>query len=237
MVRVHLRVGLADGDVTGKDNRALQAAVDYVAQRGGGTVEILEGTYAMYDSLHLRSNVTVRGQGEETVLRKCDGVSVPLVLDGDYGEEQVTVADRSPFRVGMGVAVADDHAGGFHTTVGTITWQDGATFGVSTALQSDCMVHRNAWAATVFPVVSGYWVANARVERLRVEGNRENNPHRNGCRGAGIFLYRSHGTVIEGCVVRRHPFPQRVGAARCLPQRAYGRTATAEHAMPISRGE
>src|SRR3569623_1814102 len=39
----HVRVGIKDGDLTGADNRALQAAVDYVANFGGGVVEIGEG--------------------------------------------------------------------------------------------------------------------------------------------------------------------------------------------------
>ena len=56
-----IRVGQRDADIIGSDNRALQAAVDYVAGLGGGIVEIGEGDYLMRDSLHLRSHVTVRG--------------------------------------------------------------------------------------------------------------------------------------------------------------------------------
>ncbi|MDA1191900.1 MAG: right-handed parallel beta-helix repeat-containing protein [Candidatus Poribacteria bacterium] len=182
----------------------MQAAVDYVAALGGGTVEIGAGVYEMFDSLHLRSNVTVKGQGEASILRKCDGVEVALILDGDYGEEQITVADPSPFRVGMGVTVRDQRSGGFHTTVATIIWQDGDAFGVTKPLNADCMVSNKAVAATTFPVISGYHVENARVEHLAIDGNRVNNPHLNGCRGAGVFLYRGHGTVIEHCVVRNY---------------------------------
>ena len=69
----------------------LQAAVDYVAGLGGGTVEIGEGEYLMRDSLHLRSNVTVRGRKGKTILRKADAAVSPLALDGDFGEQQVTV--------------------------------------------------------------------------------------------------------------------------------------------------
>jgi hypothetical protein len=51
-------------------------------------------------------------------------------------------------------------------------------------------------------VVSGYDIEGARIENVVVDGNRGANPHLNGCRGAGIFLYRAFGTVIERCVVR-----------------------------------
>ena len=55
-----IRVGVSDADILGTDNRALQAAVDYVAGLGGGTVEIGPGEFIMRDSLHLRSFVTKR---------------------------------------------------------------------------------------------------------------------------------------------------------------------------------
>ena len=59
--RPHLRVGIKEGDMVGADNRALQAAVDYIAGLGGGVVEIGAGEFLMRDSLHLRANVTVKG--------------------------------------------------------------------------------------------------------------------------------------------------------------------------------
>src|SRR4051812_23712104 len=41
--RPTITVGRADADLIGADNRALQAAVDYVSGLGGGVVEIGEG--------------------------------------------------------------------------------------------------------------------------------------------------------------------------------------------------
>jgi hypothetical protein len=212
-VRVAQSPGVAD--MVGTDNRVLQAAVDYVASLGGGTVEIGPGTYEMRDSLHLRENVTVTGSGPETVLRKADGAVADLVLDGDYGEEQITISaagDASPFAVGSGVAIWDDKAGGFHVTVATLTHGPipptvpeealGLTFAVTTPMQADYLVKRGATAATVYPVISGYHLRGARVESLAIDGNRANNAPLGGCRGGGIFLYRGHGTVIQDCVVR-----------------------------------
>lgn len=197
-------VGRADAQVIGTDNRALQAAVDYIAGLGGGIVEIGPGEFLMRDSLHLRSFVTVRGTPGKTVLRKANGVSSPLALDGDYGEEQITVADLSGFEVGYGVAIWDSNAGGFHTTVARITGCSGNTFSIDRPLNADCMVFRVAKAATVFPVISGYNLEGACIENLIIEGNKEHNVHLNGCRGAGIFLYRGFGTVIEECTVRNY---------------------------------
>lgn len=199
-----LKVGQADADLIGNTNRVLQAAVDYVAGLGGGVVEIGEGEYTMYDSLHLRSRVTVRGVPGKTVLRKAPGAVSALALDGDYGEEQITMVEPAGFAVGYGVAVWDKNAGGFHTTVARITGRNGNTFSLDTPLGADCMVSNGAQAATVFPVVSAYHTQDVRIEDLVIEGGKDANVRLNGCRGAGIFLYRAFGTTIRGCTVRNY---------------------------------
>lgn len=199
-----ITVGRKDADVIGSDNRALQAAVDYIAGLGGGVVKITEGQYTMYDSLHLRSNVTVQGVEGKTVLRKADGAESPLAIDGDFGEQQITLANPAGFEVGYGVAIWDDRAGGFHTTVARITGRSENTFSIDKPLMADCMVANKAKAATVFPVVSGYDLKGAKLENLVIDGSKDSNVHLNGCRGAGIFLYRSFGTIISNCTVRSY---------------------------------
>ena len=73
--RPAITIGLRDADIVGADNRALQAAVDYIAGLGGGTVEIGAGEFLMHDSLHLRSFVTVRGAKDKSILRKAKAAS------------------------------------------------------------------------------------------------------------------------------------------------------------------
>lgn len=197
-------VGQESEDLVGKDNRALQSAIDYIAGLGGGTVEIGPGEYLMRDSLHLRSNVKLVGVKDLTVLKKADSVSSPLAMDGDFGEQQFTVVDATGFEVGYGVAIADERAGGFHTTVARITGRKGNTFSIDKPLMADCLVSRKAHAATVFPVVSGYDLRNVRIEGLTIDGNKQGSEHLNGCRGAGIFLYRGFGTEIHACAVRNY---------------------------------
>lgn len=198
---IRITVGVANADITGVDNKALQAAVDYVASLGGGTVEIGPGRYTMRDSLHLRSHVNVTGAGEETILVKPAAAKSQLLLDGDFGEEQVTLQSPEGFEVGSGISVCDDSSGGFHVVVGAILWQEGDVFGISKPMGGDYMVANNARAATTYPVVSGYHIEGVSVEGLTIEGNKEENPTLTGCRGAGFFLYRGHGTRILNCRV------------------------------------
>jgi hypothetical protein len=199
-----ITVGPKNADLVGSDNRTLQAAVDYIAGLGGGVVEIGAGDYTMRDSLHLRPKVTIRGTNGKTILRKSDSVVSPLALDGDFGEQQITLKDPTGFEVGYGVAIRDDRSGGFHTTVARITGRSGNTFSIDKPLMADCMVGNKARAATVFPVVSGYNIKDAKIEAIVIDGNKDSNIHLNGCRGAGIFLYRGFGTVISNCIVRNY---------------------------------
>ena len=197
-----IRVGHADADFIGKDNRILQAAVDYMAGLGGGTVEIGEGVYEMRDSLHVSSNIRIQGVPGKTILRKAKSYRSALALDGDFGEEQITLTDPTGFEIGYGVTVTDNRSGGFHTTVGRITGRRGNTFSISNPLMADCMVGEKAYAATIFPVISIIHTSGVEIEGIVIDGNKDENLYLNGCRGAGIYMYRGHGTVLKDCMVK-----------------------------------
>ncbi len=202
---VHITVGLQNADLIGPDNRALQAAVDYVAALGGGVVEIGPGEYRMSDSLHLRSRVTVRGAGEQTVLKKDAEHRSALAADGDFGEAAITLQDPAGFAIGQGVYVASKSQRNFLGVCATILNSRSNYFTLSRAMNADIMVADAGFAATVFPVISGYHLEDARVENLRIDGNRSENPTKvDGCRTAGLFLYRGDHVVISNCVVRNY---------------------------------
>src|SRR5207302_7861498 len=101
-----VRVGIDEGDLRGADHRALQAAVDYVAGLGGGTVHVGPGRYEMRNALTLRDNVRIVGVLGQTVLVACDGFSTRLAADGDCNQREVTVADPTNLRIGDGIAVS-----------------------------------------------------------------------------------------------------------------------------------
>ena len=200
---VQVTVGLEDADIIGRDNRALQAAVDYVGNLGGGVVVIGPGEYLMRDSLHLRSRVTVRGAGEKTVLKKDREHRSPLAADGDFGEAAITVKEPEGFEIGRGVYVASKSQRNFHGVCATILNGRSNYFTLTRSMNADILVADGGFAATVFPVLSGYQLEDARVENLTVNGNRAENPTKvDGCRTAGIFFYRGDNCVISNCFVR-----------------------------------
>src|SRR2546423_14008022 len=51
-------VGISGADIIGSDNRALQAAVDYISGLGGSTVQIGAGEFLIHDFLDLIPFVT-----------------------------------------------------------------------------------------------------------------------------------------------------------------------------------
>jgi hypothetical protein len=197
-----ISVGVDTGDLRGSDGRALQAAVDYIAGLGGGTVRIGAGVYEMRNALILRDNVHVVGVPGETTLVARDGLVVPLAADGDANQREITVADPTGFRVGDGVIIVDDNSGGFTDTTATLTAQlDENTFSISRPLYVDYMVSSNARAKLAFPVVGGWQVKNATVEGLTIDGNRDNCESVGGCRAAGIYLFECEDITIRNCVV------------------------------------
>ncbi|MEI6393931.1 MAG: hypothetical protein WCT12_22865 [Verrucomicrobiota bacterium] len=169
---VILMVGISSADIIGNDNRALQAAVDYAGNLGGGTVLIGPGEYLMRDALHLRSRVTVRGAGETTVLKKDREHRAPLAADGDFGEAAITVQNPEGFAIGRGVYVASKTIKNFLGACATILNRRSNYFTLSRSLNADVLTTDGGFAATIYPVISGYNLEDARVENLAVAGNR-----------------------------------------------------------------
>jgi Right handed beta helix region len=201
--QAEIRVGTDQGDLRGNDHRVLQAAIDYAASLGGGTVSIGPGRYLMRNALTLRSHVNVVGVPGQTLLVACDGLETRLAADGDCNERQITLEDPAGFRVGDGVSIQDDKKGGFEVTTATLTSQvDAKTFRISNPLYLDYMVSDKASARLVFPVVGGWNVTNVLVEGLTIEGNRAQAQPLNGCRGGGIFLFESADVTLRRCTVR-----------------------------------
>ncbi len=223
--QAEIRVGITEGDLRGDDHRILQAAVDYVARLGGGTVHIGPGRYQMRNALHLRDKVQIRGVPGKTILVACDGFRTRLAADGDCNEPQITVEDPSGLRIGDGIAVSDDHyASGFEVTTATLIARvDDRTFRLSAPLYLDYLVSHKASARLAFPIVGGWNVRNAALEGLTIEGNSARSERLDGCRGGGIYLFQCRDINIRNCTVRAYngdgisfQVSQRVTVEDCL---------------------
>ena len=97
--RLSISVGPKQADIVGDNEKALQAAVDYVARLGGGTVTILPGTYRLRNAVYLASKVRLLGHGTDTILLKERSVTTKLADDSDWFDQEITLADASGFRL------------------------------------------------------------------------------------------------------------------------------------------
>src|SRR4051794_38796011 len=128
--RVTITVGPRQVDLVGDTDRVIQAAVDYVAQMGGGTVRVLPGTYRLRNSIFLQSKVRLQGGGSDTVLIKEPSVTTGLSVDGDHWHQEVTLADPRGFQVGDGVRLVarDPHGKGTNIIQRTLIAASGHRF-------------------------------------------------------------------------------------------------------------
>ncbi len=203
-MRPQIRVGIEAGDLRGNDHRVLQAAVDYIARLGGGTVHIGPGVWLLRDSVRLQSGITLRGSGPETILRKAPGGTSALAEDGDYGDVRVLPAGPEGFEVGDGVTVRSNRQSGFHSTVATVIRKDadGALI-LDGILNSDFMVAHEATVSRACPLIRGVDLHDVGVYDLVLDGNRENCPREDSCRGGALNLLRV-ATVSIGKVTFRN---------------------------------
>src|SRR5947207_8679018 len=112
--RLTLTVGPKEGDLVGKDDKAIQAAVDYVARIGGGTVRLLPGTYTLRAAVVLPSRIRLLGSGAESIITKIASATTPLVEDSDWYDQEITLKDAGSFRVGDSIVLRakNPHNGG-----------------------------------------------------------------------------------------------------------------------------
>jgi hypothetical protein len=84
----------------GASDRVLQAAVDYVARLGGGTVHILPGTYTLRNAVFLPSKIRLLGSGPDSILTKIGSETVPLADDSNWFDQEITSRSRRGFEWG-----------------------------------------------------------------------------------------------------------------------------------------
>jgi hypothetical protein len=204
--RLTMTVGQQKGDLIGTSQKAIQAAVDYVARLGGGTVQILPGTYTLRGSIHLRSNVRLIGSGDETILTKPASVTTKLVSDSDWYDREITLTDASGFEVGDSVCLRtrNPHTGGPTVLKRTLIARSGNRFKLDKALRENFWTVGESTCSTLFPLVTGEEIDNLVIENLALDGNRANNENLDGNYGGCIFLQDVNQVVIRKVTARQN---------------------------------
>ena len=192
--RIKVTVGPSKADLVGSDHRVIQAAVDYVAGLGGGTVQILPGTYRFRNAVQLRSGIRIAGSGLDSVCIKEPSVKTILAENSDWYDQEVTLAGASGFEIGDGVVLRtkNPNNGSFDIYKRTLIARSGNRFKLNQMLVENFWTKEGASASTLFALFDGFRISDVAIDNICLDGNRANNDFLNGNYVGCIFLRESN---------------------------------------------
>jgi hypothetical protein len=192
--RIKITVGPDKADLVGTDNRVIQAAVDYIAGLGGGTVQILPGKYRFRNAVQLRSGVRILGSGEDSVCIKEPSTKTLLSENSDWYDREITLTNADGFKVGDGVVLRtkNPYNGSVDTYKRTLIARSGNRFKLNEMLVENYWTKEGASATTLFALFDGFRISDVAIENICLDGNRANNEFLNGNYVGCIFLRESN---------------------------------------------
>jgi len=186
-----LTVGQTEGDLRGDDDKIIQAGIEYLHRLGGGKLKVLPGVYNLRNAIYMHPNITLRGSGEETILRKAGSVVTSLVRDSDWFEYGVQVADTKGFVPAGGIMLRSKTGPGdwqFDVLRATVTAIEGDVIFLDRLTEENFWLEKDATVTTIFPILTAENVDDVVVEDIVLDGNRDENEHINGNFAGGVFI-------------------------------------------------
>ncbi len=204
--RLTVTVGQKQGDLVGSDDKVLQAAVDYVARLGGGTVKILPGTYTLRNAVFLPSRIRLLGSGEESVITKIASERIELADDSDWYDQEITLKQGGGFRVGDGIVLQSKNPHDGRSTVikRTLIARSGSRFKLNDGLRENLWLTGKPTCSSLFPLLTSEYTADVVIENLTLDGNRTNNENFNGNYGGCVFLQDCNRYTFRGVTARNY---------------------------------
>lgn len=201
--RFKITVGPRDADLVGTNDKVIQAAVDYVAQLGGGTVRLLPGVYSLRNTIWLRSKVRLLGAGLESVLTKVPMVKTKLSLDSDWYDQQITLADATGFQVGDGILLRSPRSWPADFAKRTLIARNGNTFKLNEAVRpGDYWVNDDATVSNLFSLLDIEGVSDVVIENIALDGDKANNEKIDNNWGAALFMQDSSRVAVRRVTAR-----------------------------------
>jgi len=201
-----LRVGNQSGDLSGVDDRVIQAAVDYAARAGGGTVELQPGVFTLRNSVYLPSGIRLSGHGADTLITRGPSSSIVLAADSDWYDQEIMLKDVGPFHVGDGVTLLakNPHNGSPIVIKRTLVAQSGRRFKLNDGLRENLWLTGEPRCTSLFPLLTSERTADVVIENLTLDGNKDNCENLNGNYGGCIFLQDCNRYTISNVTTRNY---------------------------------
>jgi hypothetical protein len=204
--RLTITVGPDKAQLVGRDDKVLQAAVDYVARLGGGTVKVLPGTYKLRNAVYLASNVRLLGSGDESILLKEPSIQTKTSVDSDWFDQEITLADAKGFQVGDGICLRtkNPHNGGQDVAKRTLVARSGNRFKLDKALRQNFWLMGETTVSTLFPILSAELVENVVIENIALDGNKPNNDNLDGNYAGCLFAQDCRKITLRNVTARNY---------------------------------
>tara|TARA_R110002095_G_scaffold95397_6_gene83328 strand:+ start:619 stop:1965 length:1347 start_codon:yes stop_codon:yes gene_type:complete len=204
--RLSISVGPKSGDIVGSSDKALQAAIDYIARKGGGTVQILPGTFTLRNALHLPSGIRLQGSGPETIITKGASETVALSEDSDWYDQEITLEKSAGFQVGDGVVLVTKNLsnGSEEVIKRSLVARSGNRFKLDDGLRKNLWLSGKPTVSSLFPLLTSEYTKNVVIENLTLDGNRKNNTNLDGNHGGCIFLQDCNRYTIRNVIARNY---------------------------------
>lgn len=204
--RLTITVGPKDADLVGSDDKVIQAAIDYVARLGAGTVKLLPGTFTLRNSIYLPSRLRLIGSGADTIITKGPSETVAISADSDWYDQEITLTEAADFRVGDGVTITtiDPHNGGTDVIKRTLIARSGNRFKLSDGLRENVWLSGKPHCSSLFPLLTSEHTSDVLIENLTLDGNLANNENLNGNYGGCIFLQDCNRYTIRNVEARNY---------------------------------
>ena len=204
--RLTLTVGPRKADLVGSTDRVLQAAVDYVARLGGGTVKVLPGTYTLRNSVVLPSRIRLLGSGQDSIITKIASETIELADDSDWYDQEITLSKIGSFRIGDGVVLRakNPHNGSTDVIKRTLVARQGKRFKINDGLRKNLWLSGKPTVSSLFPLLTSERTSDVLIENLTLDGNRKQNANLDGNHAGCIFLQDCNRYTVKNVTARNY---------------------------------
>tara|TARA_R110001592_G_scaffold50190_1_gene155557 strand:+ start:571 stop:1815 length:1245 start_codon:yes stop_codon:yes gene_type:complete len=201
-----LTVGPDKADIVGNNDKAIQAAVDYVVRLGGGTVHVQPGTYRLRNSIFLRKGVRLLGSGTDSILFKEPSQETVLAADSDWFDQEVTLENADGFQVGDGVILETKNPSTNGTDVlsRTLVARSGNRFKLDRALRKNFWTMMTPTVSSRFAMITAEETSGFAVENIALDGNRDNNANINGNYAGALWFQDCSDIALKNLDVRNY---------------------------------
>jgi parallel beta-helix repeat protein len=165
------------GDIVAAESPTggVQEAIDALGP-DGGLVVIPPGVYTLRRSIVLASNVTLRGSGPATVLRRDAGAYSLLARNCPAKSNEVELRDTAGFEPGQEVAIRDVEQNGWGVLHAIVKEVKGKRLVLDRPTTDEYLMSREAAAIHGFPAFHGVEKTMFAIENLTIDGNLEKQP-------------------------------------------------------------